>query len=330
MAVLVTGGAGYIGSHTVDLLRASGRDCVVYDSLELGHRASLPSDVPLVVGAIEDQDLVRDTCHRFGIDAVIHFAAYKAAGESMHAPAKYFKNNLASGNLLFDAVQQSGVERVVFSSTAAVYGTPTASPVSESAPTSPENPYGESKLMVERILGWYDQCHDVRSVSLRYFNAAGASLGGHIGEDWTVTLNLVPIVMKAVLERGPKVRIFGNDYPTADGTGVRDYIHVVDLAMAHLQALEYLERGGNTTVVNLGTGVGSSVLEVLKATAEVAGCEVPHEMAPRRPGDPAHVYADNRRAREVLGWEPAYGLDEIIESAYRWHASRPNGYDTEP
>lgn len=317
----MTGGAGYVGSHTVDLLLRSGRDCVVLDSLEFGSRKAVPTTVPIVVGAIHDQHLVRRICARYNVDSLIHCAAYKSVSESMNHPERYFANNAASGNQLFDAVAGAGVRTVVFSSSCSVYGTPANVPVTEDEPTLPESPYGESKLMTERMLGWYDRCRQMRSVSLRYFNAAGASFDGHIGEDWMVSSNLVPIVLEAVLERRPPVKVFGSDYPTADGTAIRDYIHVVDLAIGHLRALEYLENQGSTITVNLGTGVGSSVLEILRCTAAVAGRPVPYEFAPRRVGDPACVYADNRRARELLHWQPSYGLDDIISSAYQWHAS---------
>jgi UDP-glucose-4-epimerase GalE len=327
MAILIAGGAGYIGSHTVRALREAGRDVVVYDSLEYGHREAVPG-VPFVQGDIDNAALITATIAKYDIDAVIHFAAYKAAGESMSHPGKYFDNNVTKGHALLTAVHAAGVRRVVFSSTAAVYGTPDAVPVDESADLRPENPYGESKLMFERILQWYDRCHAVRSVSLRYFNAAGASMEGGLGEDWKVTLNLVPIVMKSALERRGPVEVFGDDYPTPDGTGVRDYIHVDDLAAAHLLALKYLERGGETTAINLGTGVGSSVKEVLDATARMSGRAVPTIMSPRRPGDPARVFADNTAAREKLGWIPVYGLNEIIESAWRWHSTHINGFNS--
>ncbi len=324
MTVLVTGGAGYIGSHTVRALRRHGRDVVVLDTLELGHRWSIPA-VPLVVGDTADGDLVTRVVAEHDVDSVIHFAAYKAAGESMAHPEKYFANNSAGALRLLTALQQAGVDRFVFSSTAAVYGTPDEVPVREDAPLHPESPYGESKLMVERMLHWFDVAHGLRSVSLRYFNAAGASMDGDLGEDWTITLNLVPIVMKATLEKRPPLEVFGTDYPTPDGTAVRDYIHVDDLADAHVKALDYLDRGEPTTVFNLGTGLGSSVKEVIDMTERVSGVRVPRTYAPRRAGDPVQVFADNTRAREVLGWRPMFGLEEIVESAWRWHSAHPDG-----
>ncbi|MGE0306357.1 MAG: NAD-dependent epimerase/dehydratase family protein, partial [Acidimicrobiia bacterium] len=221
MTVLVTGGAGYIGSHTVRLLRSLGRDVVVLDSLELGHRPAV-LDTPLVVGQVDDRDLVAETVEKYGVDAAIHFAAYKNPSESMEQPERYWRNNVVGSFGLIEALRGAGVNRFVFSSTCAVYGTPKVTPVSETAPLGPENPYGESKRMVEQMLQWYGPCHDFQSVSLRYFNAAGASFDAVIGEDWKVTLNLVPVALRAALERGPKITVFGTDYPTPDGTCIRD------------------------------------------------------------------------------------------------------------
>ncbi|MDE3206120.1 MAG: UDP-glucose 4-epimerase GalE [Acidobacteriota bacterium] len=319
MPVLVTGGAGYIGSHTVRQLRQRGEDVVVLDTLEFGHRDAV-ADTPLVVGDVADADLVADTISQHHIDAVIHFAAYKAAGESFENPGRYFSNNVAGSGRLIEAAYRSGVRRFVFSSTCAVYGTPAATPVSEDAPVHPESPYGESKALVERMLHWYDVCHRLRSVSLRYFNAAGAAMDGSLGEDWSQTTNLVPVAMKALLGAAPPLRVFGTDYPTPDGTAIRDYIHVDDLADAHLKALDYLAGGGATTAVNLGTGIGSSVREVLAAAEKAAGRPVPAEDAARRPGDPVALWADGTRAREVLGWQPRYRLDDIVTSAWNWHS----------
>ena len=326
MAVLVTGGAGYIGSHAVHRLQTQGHQVVVFDSLEFGHRGAVPPGVPLVVGDIGDEALISRVCRTYDVDSVIHFAGYKNAGESVHVPERYFENNVVKGKRLLDGLRSAGVNRLVFSSTCAVYGTPEAVPVDESAALNPESPYGESKLMFERLLRWYSTCHGMQSVSLRYFNAAGASMESDLGEDWTVTMNLVPLVMKALLEPAATISVFGTDYPTRDGTAIRDYIHVDDLADAHLRALGYLETGGATTSVNLGTGVGSSVLEVIAAAERAAGRSVPTEFLGRRTGDPVRVYADNRRAIELFSWQPVYGLDEIVASAYRWHAAHPDGF----
>ena len=257
---------------------------------------------------------------------MIHFAAYKSPAESMLEPQRYFGNNAAKTASLIDTLQRAGVGRIVFSSTCAVYGTPERVPVGEDAPIHPESPYGESKAMTERVLGWYDRCLGLRSVSLRYFNAAGTWPDGSIGEDWTLTINLIPLLMKAALGRRGPLQVYGTDYPTPDGTAIRDYVHVVDLADAHLKALEYLEGGGATTVLNLGTGVGSSVFEVLAAAERVIGRPVPHELVARRPGDPVALYADTARSREVLGWTAEHGLDEILASAWAWHSTHIDGY----
>jgi UDP-glucose 4-epimerase len=329
MAIVVTGGAGYIGSLTVARLRSDGRDVVVLDNMEFGH-AEAVTGVPLIQADVADTETVTQVVGDHHVDAVIHFAAYKAAGESMGDPGRYFANNVGSTNALLDTLRRVGVERFVFSSTCAVYGTPDRLPVDETLAIRPESPYGESKALVERILHWYGVAHGTRSVSLRYFNAAGAALDGQMGEDWTYTLNLVPLVMKALLGRIPGLQVFGTDYPTPDGTNIRDYVHVVDLAEAHLRALEHLEKGGETTAVNLGTGKGSSVLEVIDAARRASGLAIEPTLVGRRPGDPVSLYADNSRARTLLGWEPRYGLDEIVASAWRWHSTHPDGYGTHP
>ncbi len=325
MTVLVTGGAGYIGSHTVRLLAEGGRDVVAFDSMEFGHAAAV-GPVPLVVGDVGDPVAVTAAVERYGVDSVIHFAAYKSPGESMFEPQRYFGNNAAKSALLLETLQAAGVDKVVFSSTCAVYGTPARVPVGEDAPVQPESPYGESKAMTEKVLAWYGRCLDLRSVSLRYFNAAGAWPDGSIGEDWTVTINLIPLLMKAALGRSDPLQVFGTDYDTPDGTAIRDYVHVVDLADAHVRALEYLEVGGATTVLNLGTGVGSSVMEVLTGAEEIIGRPVPHDLGPRRPGDPVALYADTSRARAMLGWSPELSLAEILTSAWAWHSTHLDGY----
>jgi UDP-glucose-4-epimerase GalE len=327
MAILVTGGAGYIGSHAVRLLRERGRDVVVLDSLEFGHRVAV-GDTPVVEADIADDDAVRRVVDQYHVDAVLHFAGYKAAGESMEKPGRYFSNNVSKSGALMESLHRAGVTRVVFSSSSAVYGTPERVPVGESAPLQPESPYGESKAIVERILSWYDTCHGLRSVSLRYFNAAGAWPDGSIGEDWTFTLNLIPLVLKAAAGRRDAVQVFGTDYPTPDGTAIRDYVHVVDLADAHIKALEYLEADGATAAINLGTGVGSSVLEVLAAAERVIGRPVPYGLTGRRSGDPVALYSDTRLAHETLGWKARSGLDDIVASAWAWHSTHLDGYDS--
>ena len=325
MTILVTGGAGYIGSHTVRLLRERGRDVVVVDTLEFGHGGAL-GDTPLVRADIADREAITRVVRDYDVDAVMHFAAYKAAGESMERPGRYFHNNVAGSAALLETMSQLGVMRLIFSSSCAIYGTPDRLPVSEDSPIRPESPYGESKAIIERIMLWYDRCLELRSVSLRYFNAAGAWLDGSIGEDWTVTLNLVPLIMKTALGRRSALQVFGTDYPTPDGTAVRDYVHVLDLAEAHLRALELLEDGGDSAAVNLGTGVGSSVLDVLASAETAIGRAIPYEFAPRRPGDPVALYSDGRHARKLLGWDPHHGLDDIVSSAWAWHSSHPDGF----
>jgi UDP-glucose-4-epimerase GalE len=325
MTILVTGGAGYIGSHTVRLLRERGRDVVVVDTMEFGHAEAL-GNTPLIRADIADRRAIAEVVKNFDVDSVMHFAAYKAAGESMERPGRYFYNNIFGSTALLETLAQLGVLRMIFSSSCAIYGTPDVLPVSEESAIRPESPYGESKAIVEQIMSWYDRCLGLRSVSLRYFNAAGAWLDGSIGEDWTVALNLVPLIMKTALARQGGLQVFGTDYPTPDGTAIRDYVHVIDLAEAHLRALELLENDGQSTAVNLGTGVGSSVFEVLASAEKAIGRPVPYELAPRRPGDPVALYSDGERAYRLLGWSPHYGLDEIVSSAWEWHSMHPDGF----
>jgi UDP-glucose-4-epimerase GalE len=320
MTVLVTGGAGYIGSHTVRRLRELGRDVVVLDTLEFG-RADSVLDAELVVGDIRDAALVTDLCRRRGVEQVVHFAAYKAVGESMEQPARYWRNNVGGSVDLVDALLAVGVDKIVFSSSCSVNGTPATVPLREDAPIHPESVYAETKAMVERILGWYGVTHGLRAVSLRYFNAAGASRDGRIGEDWTYSQNLVPLVMKAILGRRPQLQVFGNDYPTPDGSCIRDYIHVEDVADAHVKALDHLDRGGATVALNVGTGVGTSVFEVIHATERITGRSVPYEIVGRRAGDPTSTFADPSTTQATIGWTSAQGIDEIIESAWRWHSA---------
>ena len=324
MTVLVTGGAGYIGSHTVRALREQGREVVVLDSMEFGHRSALLG-AELVVGNIRDRALVTDLCESHGVMQVVHFAAYKAVGESMEQPDRYWLNNVAGSVDLVEAVLAAGVRQLVFSSSCSVNGTPATNPVTEDAPIHPESVYAETKAMVERILGWYGTTHGLRAVSLRYFNAAGASTDGAIGEDWSRSQNLIPLVMKATLGKRPPVQVFGADYPTADGTCIRDYIHIEDLADAHVRALDYLVDGGATTALNVGTGIGSSVFDIIHATERVSGQTVPYEVVGRRAGDPVETYADATRVTETLGWKATRTLDDLIESAWRWHSSHPDG-----
>lgn len=327
MTTLITGGAGYIGSITTRLIRSTGRAVVVLDTLENGHIKAV-GDAPFVQGDIADTDLVRKICHEHNVDEVVHFAAYKAVGESMENPGKYFQNNVTGSQKLFEALQQAGVERVVFSSTAGIYGNPDVVPVTESAPPRCESVYAETKLMIERTLGWYDKTTSLRHVNLRYFNAAGASSDSTLGEDWRHSQNLIPHVMKALLGYAPKLSVFGNDFPTPDGTGVRDYIHVEDLASAHVAALDHLANNGRSLTCNVGTGFGTSVMQIIDTTERITGKKVPYEIAPRRAGDPAACYADARLINQEFGWSPTKNLEDIIASAYAWHTSHPRGHDS--
>jgi UDP-glucose-4-epimerase GalE len=326
VAVLVVGGAGYIGSVTARAFLRDGRDVIVLDDLSSGFREAVPAGAAFVQGSTHDPGLVERVVAEGSVDAAIHFAAKKSVAESMTQPGRYFAENVGGSNSLFDALARAGVERIVFSSSAAVYGAPEHLPLREDGPARPESPYGESKLMVEQMLRWYATCHGVCSVSLRYFNAAGATDDGECGESFAAARNLIPVVMKALLGRSDPMQIFGTDYPTRDGTCVRDYIHVEDLAAAHVNALGYLERGGTTTVVNVGTAQGSTVWEVVRAAESATGLQVPHTIGQRRPGDPAESYADITRARDLLGWEPRRSLQEILASDWRWRQHRPDGF----
>lgn len=328
MRVLVTGGAGYIGSETVRLLAARGHEPVVLDTLERGHRASIDG-APLVVGSVADSALVERTIRSHGIRSVIHFAALKSVEDSFRDPVGYFETNVGGSFALLGAMGRAGLTDLVYSSSCAVYGTPSDLPVRETSELRPENPYGESKLLVERALRWFDGA-GIRSVSLRYFNAAGAAFDGRHGEDWTDAPNLVPVVIKAALGRGPAVRILGTDYPTPDGTAIRDYIHVSDLADAHVLAVEALADGLAGTTLNLGTGQGSSVRQVIDAVARAASHAVPTVDAPRRAGDPAAIWADASRAEAEIGWRAQHGLEAIVDTAWHWHATHLDGYGAEP
>jgi UDP-glucose-4-epimerase GalE len=325
MRVLVTGGAGYIGSHVVQALESAGHSVVVLDRRSPRPGLFGPS-VESIEADVRDAQALDAVLAGSHWDGVIHLAALKSVAASVADPAAYFASNVVGTLRLLEAMDRASVGPIVFSSSCAVYGTPDSLPIGEETVPHPENPYGESKLLVERMLPWFDAARDIRFLSLRYFNAAGAALDGSNGEDWREAVNLVPVVIEAALGRGRPVDVFGGDYPTPDGTAIRDYVHVVDLANAHLRALEHLVSGAPSDVVNLGTGRGSSVLEVIDAVGRAAGRPVPHQLAPRRPGDPAAVWADSRRAQQLLGWTAAFGLDEIVRSAVAWHeAGRPTG-----
>lgn len=319
--VLVTGGAGYIGSHTCKALARAGYQPVVYDNLSTGHRWAVKWG-PLIEADLADPDAIAGALAFYEPIAVAHFAGSAYVGESMRAPRKYFQNNVRNSLNLIDAMVEAGVQRIVFSSTCATYGIPASVPISESQPQRPINPYGESKLFVERVLGWYAHAYGLHSIALRYFNAAGADPGGELGEEHDPETHLIPLVIGAALGSCPPVEIFGADYPTPDGTCVRDYIHVSDLAAAHVLAVGILNRATGARAFNLGTGNGASVKQIVECVARLTGSAVPHRWAARRPGDPASLVAEPSAAN-ALGWVPQYSdLDTMIGSALRWAASR--------
>ncbi|MGB6249082.1 MAG: UDP-glucose 4-epimerase GalE [Terriglobales bacterium] len=315
MAILVVGGAGYIGSHAARALRRSGYDVVLYDNLSTGFRR-LAQGFELVEGDIADEATLRPALAR--VDAVMHFAAHAYVGESVENPRKYFQNNVAAALSLLNSVLDAGIRRFVFSSTCAVYGIPGQIPIAEQAPREPVNPYGASKLFFENALEGYSRAYGLRSVRLRYFNAAGADESGEIGELHEPETHLIPLALAASTESGPELQIYGLDYPTADGTCLRDYIHVNDLADAHVRALQYLEGGGDSLAVNLGTGRGQSVLEVIQAAESVTGRAVRRKVGPRRPGDPPILVADPAKAQKVLGWTARRSFADIVSTAWGW------------
>jgi UDP-glucose-4-epimerase GalE len=319
MRILVTGGAGYIGSHTAMVLAAAGHEPVIFDDMSQGHEWAVEWGA-LERGSLSDPARLAQVFAARPIDAVVHFAASALVGESMTNPAKYFRNNTVATLNLLDAMRDAGVSTLVFSSTCATYGDPVRVPIDESHPQVPVNPYGESKLMIEKIMRWYGEAYGLRWMALRYFNAAGADPEGRIGEDHDPESHLIPLVIGAAQGTRPPVKIFGTDYPTADGTAIRDYIHVLDLADAHLRALDRLRSGTPSQAINLGTGHGHSVREVVDTVARVAGKPVPVVESPRRAGDPPELVAAPARAREVLGWTCRYAeLETIVRHAWAWH-----------
>ena len=321
-SILVTGGAGYVGSHACKALAKAGHQPVVYDNLSRGHRQAVRWG-PLVKGDLHDGATLVASLRDHKIDAVMHFAAFAYVGESVSEPELYYRNNVAGTLSLLRAMRETGVGRLVFSSTCAVYGIPDAVPIRETTPKAPLNPYGETKLAIERTLHWFGEGYGLRWAALRYFNAAGADPDGDIGEDHDPETHLIPLVLRAALGTGEPVGIFGTDYPTADGSAIRDYIHVADLADAHVRALDRLAAGGENGALNLGTGSGCSVREVIAAVERVVGHKVPSQEAPRRPGDPPELVADPSLARTRLDWRPVCSdLDTIISTALAWERRR--------
>jgi UDP-glucose 4-epimerase len=321
MKVLVTGGAGYIGSVTTEMLLDEGHEVVVFDNLERGHRKAVDKRASFRKGDLRDKDRILKVIVDFKPDAVMHFAAYALVPESMKKPEMYFRNNIVGGINLVEAMYKAGVGKIVFSSTCATYGQPEKVPITEDAVQKPTNPYGESKLAFEKVLNWYHELHGMNTVFLRYFNACGAT--EKFGEDHDPETHIIPIIMQVALGQRKQVKIYGDDYKTPDGTCLRDYIHIVDLAQAHILAL----KGNKSGPFNLGTGTGYSVKEVVETARKVTGHPVPAEVAPRRPGDPPCLVAGSKKAQRDLRWKPRYGdLKSIIQSAWNWHRAHPRGY----
>lgn len=326
MAVLVTGGAGYIGSHTVLELIKRGEDVVVVDNLSKGHEEAVTGG-KLYKGDLRDCEFIEKVFCENDIEAVIHFAAYSLVGESVQVPLKYYENNFVCGLNLLKKMQEHGVKKIIFSSTAATYGEPENIPILETDRTEPTNPYGETKLSVEKMLKWADRAYGIKYTSLRYFNACGADVSGRIGEDHRPESHLIPIVLQVALGKRKQITIYGDDYDTKDGTCVRDYIHVTDLANAHILALERLRNGGNSTVYNLGSGKGFSVKEIVEKSREVTGMDIPAVIGERRPGDPSTLIASSQKIKDELGWKPEFDdIGKIIETAWNWHRTHPDGY----
>lgn len=326
MDILVTGGAGYIGSHTIRTLKKAGYEVIVYDNLSRGHSKAVDG-FRLIEGDISEKSKLQRVFNEHDIKAVMHFAAHSQVGESVENPALYYKNNVIGGLTLLEAVIDANINYFIFSSTAAVYGEPETVPITEKQIIKPTNPYGESKAVLEKALMHYGHSYGLRTISLRYFNAAGADLNSEIGEDHEPETHLIPLVLQAVLGLREKIIVFGDDYPTADGTAVRDYIHVLDLAEAHVLALNALLNGATSSIYNLGNGKGYSVLDVINTVEEVVVSSVPYEIGSRRPGDPAVLVASSGKALSELKWQPKYSnLDQIITTAWSWHKANPYGF----
>lgn len=330
MSVLVLGGAGYIGSHAVYQLIDQGMQVVVVDNLENGHRQAVHPEAVFYEGDIRDADFLGTVFENESIDEVLHFAANSLVGESMENPLKYFDNNVYGTQVLLQAMTKHDVKNIVFSSTAATYGEPEAVPITETMPTQPTNTYGETKLTMEKMMKWTSVAHDLKFVSLRYFNVAGARATGEIGEDHRPESHLVPIILQAALGQREEITVFGDDYDTPDGTCIRDYVHIEDLVNAHLLALDYLRNGGENDVFNLGSSQGFSVNEMISAARSVTGKDIPVKIGPRRAGDPSVLVASTEKATRILGWQPSHtSVTKIIEDAWNWHSAHPAGYGEE-
>lgn len=328
MTIMVCGGAGYIGSHCVYKLIDRGERVVVVDNLETGNKGAIHKDAIFYKGDIRDLEFIDDVFKKEKIDAVIHFAANSLVGESMEKPLKYFNNNVHGTESLLTAMVENNVKKIIFSSTAAVYGEPNTDIIKETNLPNPTNTYGETKLMMEKMMKWVDRIHDMKYVSLRYFNVAGAHPNGEIGEAHSPETHLIPLVLQVPLGKREKIMIFGDDYPTEDGTCIRDYIHVMDLVDAHLLALDYLNEGNDSDIFNLGNGKGFSVKEIIDAAQRVTGKTIKREIAPRRAGDPAVLVASSQKAKKTLGWEPKYtDIETIIKTAYNFHKTHENGFN---
>lgn len=328
MAILVLGGAGYIGSHTVYELIDAGKDVVIADNLETGHIEAVHPKARFYQGDIRDRAFVDSVFEKENIDGVIHFAANSLVGESMTNPLKYYDNNLCGTKVLLESMVAHGIDKIVFSSTAATYGEPERVPILETDRTCPTNTYGETKLSMEKMFKWTGLAHGLRFVSLRYFNACGAHVSGQIGEAHKPETHLIPLILQVPNGQREFISIFGDDYDTKDGTCIRDYIHVTDLAQAHILAMDYLMKDGESNIFNLGNGIGFTVKEVIDTAREVTGHPIPAKITPRRAGDPTQLIASSEKARSVLGWNPQHAdLKEIIETAWKWHKNHPNGYE---
>ena len=327
MTILVLGGAGYIGSHTVYELIDNGEDVVIIDNLLTGHEEAVHPKARFYKGDIRDKEFLDSVFIKEKIDAVIHFAASSLVGESMEKPLKYYDNNLCGTKILLDSMVEYGIDKIVFSSTAAVYGEPERIPIFETDKTEPTNTYGETKLSMEKMFKWVGKAHGLRYVSLRYFNACGAHVSGKIGEDHNPESHLIPLILQVPNGKREFISIFGEDYQTKDGTCIRDYIHVTDLAQAHILAVKYLQNGGESDIFNLGNGIGFSVKEVIETARKVTQNAIPAKVTPRRAGDPAKLIASSDKAKKVLGWKPQHAeLDEIISTAWNWHKNHPDGF----